>query len=290
MMRKKYKFLKQCPLCEKRYSDHWKVVNHIRKTKSDNHISFIKQQEKQLVEFYIDSKKDIHKRLYQNGNIFSGISYEKIMLSVAKYLSVEELESIRRKRISKTMKKIVKSDAHNMKVSASVKKAWKNGKFDTEEYKKKVREGYKKRRSYKGKNNPMYGKPAPKGSGFGKGGLRKDIGHYVRSSWEANVCRICKYVDRYYQYEPKRFDIIVDGEECTYCPDLFFSSKNFYYEIKGHAKSSKEWICQCKDCKKNRKKIEQVKAKYGVMIKIIGNKEYKRFKNRFSNVIDKWEK
>ena len=59
----------------------------------------------------------------------------------------------------------------------------------------------------------MYGKPSPKGSGFGKGGVRKDIGHYVRSTWEANVCRIFKYMNRDYKFESKRFKIVIDKDD-----------------------------------------------------------------------------
>ena len=285
-----YKFLDKCPLCGKKYSEHWKVVNHIRKYKEEDHIIFLKQQEEQLIEFYLKSKNNIHERLYLSNNIFAGISYEKIMLAVARYISSDELENIRRKRISKTLKNIPKTSSHNRKVSNSVKKAWDDGKFDTDEYKKAKEIGYKKRRSYKGKNNPMYGKPSPKGAGFGKGGIRKDIGHYVRSTWEANICRVCQHVNRDYLYEPMRFKIIIDGEDCTYCPDLYFVSKDFYYEIKGHAKSSDNWVCSCDSCKKNRKKIEAVRKKYNVKIVIIGHSEYKKFKNRFKKLISNWEK
>jgi len=28
---KKYKILKECPICYKEYDEHWKVINHIRK-------------------------------------------------------------------------------------------------------------------------------------------------------------------------------------------------------------------------------------------------------------------
>lgn len=264
-------------------------MNHIRKSKKDNHIVFLYNQEQEMVKLYIESKKDIHKRLDSVGNIFAGISYEKIMLTVAKYLSSKELESIRKKRISSTMKTLKKTKEHNSRVSQSVKKAWAEGKFSTEKYKKSARRGYKKRRSYSGKNNPMYGKPSPKGAGRGKGGIRKDIGHYVRSTWEANICRVCKYINRIYQFEPKRFEIIVDGEDCTYCPDFYFPTKNFYYEVKGHAKSSSKWECTCDCCVKNRKKIKAVVDQHGISIVLIGNSEYKKFKNRFRDAIPLWE-
>ena len=288
-----YKFLSRCPICSKEYTEHWKVVNHIRKTHSKEHQEFLKNQELEVVSLYKKNTKyryHIKDDLYKKRNIFAGIDYGKIISIVNKYISSDELENIRRQRISETLKTIPKTMEHNKKVSDSVKKAWEDGKFDTDDYKKAKEIGYKKRRSYSGKNNPMYGKPSPKGAGFGKGGIRKDIGHYVRSTWEANICRVCNLVNRDYLYEPTRFKIIIDGEDCTYCPDIYFSDKDFYYEIKGHAKSSDNWTCICKSCDKNRKKIAEVKKKYGVKIMIIGHDEYKKFKRRFKKLISNWEK
>ena len=287
------RFLKECPICGKEYDMHWKVVSHIRKTKDQDHQELLREQELEVLKCYKNNTKHnfyLKDMLYKSKNIFSGISYERILGIVDRYISSEELEKIRKERISVTLKGVPKTVEHNKNVSKAVKKAWDDGKFDTKEYKKAKEIGYKNRRSYKGKNNPMYGKPSPKGAGFGKGGIRKDIGHYVRSTWEANLCRVCNLVDRKYLYEPTRFDIIVDGVDCTYCPDLYFSIKNFYYEIKGHAKSSAKWICPCKTCQKNRKKIEEVRKKYGVKIIIIGHEEYKKFKRRFKKLIPNWEK
>ena len=292
-IQKTYKFLDKCPICDKEYTEHWKVVNHIRKTYDKSHQEFLNNQELEVLRLYkenVECRYSIKDKLFEKRNIFAGIDYGKIIVVVNKYISSDELEDIRKKRISKTLKNIPKTLSHNRKVSNSIKKAWKDGKFNTEEYKKAISVGYKKRRSYKGKNNPMYGKPSPKGAGFGKGGIRKDIGHYVRSTWEANICRVCNLVNRDYLYEPTRFKIIIDGEDCTYCPDLYFSNKDFYYEIKGHAKSSDDWTCSCNSCDKNRKKIAEVKKKYGVKIIIIGHEEYKRFKRRFKKLIFNWEK
>lgn len=291
-LEKFYRFLKECPICKKEYNEHWKVVTHIRKTKDNKHKIFIKQQELEVIKFYKENIKDrcyVKDLLFKNKNIFAGISYEKIMLIVSNYITSDKLEENRKQRISSTSKGVLKTPEHNKKVSQAVKKAWKDGKFDTEEYKKAKEIGYKNRRSYKGKENPMYGKPSPKGAGFGKGGIRKDISHYVRSTWEANICRVCNHVGRDYLYEPIRFKVVVDGNDCTYCPDLYFSDKDFYYEIKGHAKSSINWVCICESCEKNRKKIEAVRMKYGVKVIIIGNKEYEKFKRRFKDLIPNWE-
>jgi len=188
------------------------------------------------------------------------------------------------------MKTLIKTDEHNKHVSESVKRAWKEGKFDTEEYLKASKEGYKKRRSFAGKNNPMYGKKSPIGSGRGKGGIREDIGFYVRSSWEANLCRIFKLYNRDFIFEPKRFEIIINNIPCTYLPDFYIKKSNKYYEIKGHAKSSNNWFCSCSVCIKNREKIRQVREKYGIKITVIGNFEYKKLKKKFKKSIPTWEK
>lgn len=287
---KTYPFLTFCPICGKKYDRHWKVVNHIRKTKDQEHQNFLLNEENKLLAFYLKTTKNIHEKLYLEKNIFAGISYEKIMLAIGKYLVPNEIDYIRKGKISSTLMSVPKSIEHNQKVSKSVKKAWEDGKFDTKEYKEAVRLGYENGKDTSGKNNHMYGKPAPKGSGTGKGGIRKDIGHYVRSAWEANICRIIKYIGREYQYEPTRFFLNIDGKDCSYCPDIYFPAKNLYYEIKGHAKSSRHWICTCSSCIKNRKKILQVREKYGIKIILIGLEEYKKFRRRFKKVIIKWEK
>jgi hypothetical protein len=227
--------------------------------------------------------------MYNNKNIFCGISYMRIVEILERYIHKDEIRKIQKQRISSILKTIPKTKEHNKKVSDSIKKAWKDGKFNTKEYIKAIERGYKKRPSIKGKNNPMYGKPSPRGAGFGKGGIRKDIGHYVRSTWEANVCRIFQYMKRDYKFESKRFKIVIDNNDYTYCPDFYFPTKDFYYEVKGHAKSSNNWVCSCDTCNKNKKKIAKVRKEYNIKIIIIGHEEYKRFKRKFKLLIPNWE-
>ena len=283
-------YLTKCSICNKEYDVHWKIVNHIRKTKDDNHQEFLKNQEKELIELYLlnEDKRKLRKLLIKNKSIFSNISNEKIARCIANYISTEELEKIRKSRISSTMKNVEKSEEHCKNLSIALKKSWKDGVFENPDYLEAKRKGYEKRRSYKGKGNPMYGKPSPKGSGRGKGGIREDIGHYVRSTWEANICRICNLIGRKYEYEKERFFINIDGQEYSYCPDLFFEDKRYYYEIKGHAKSANQWECECKDCILNKKKMSVIGKKYNLKIKIIGNKEYKLLKKRFKKRVS-WE-
>lgn len=287
----KYQDLRRCPCCNKSYNEYWKIVNHIRKTKDEQHQSFLKQQEDQYIEIYDQvERQSLHDELARAKNIFAGTSFAHSSNILTKKYSAEELEQIRRQRIAKKMATIIKTPIHNRRVSEGIKRAWKEGKFDTEEIKEARRKGYAKRPSLKGKNNPMYGKPSPKGSGTGKGGIRKDIGHYVRSCWEANICRVCNHVGREYRYEPTRFSITVDSIERTYCPDLYFPKNDLYYEIKGHARSSKQWLCDCKTCIRNKKILAEVIRKYAIHIIIVGRDEYRRFGRMFRKSIPKWER
>jgi hypothetical protein len=288
---KLYQTLRTCLVCNKKYNEHWKVVNHIRKTHDEMHQNFLKKQEDEVFDFFITNNGRVENmvdNLHKSGNVFCGISYARIVDILEKYIYRDEIRKIQRQRISSVMKTIPKTEEHNKRVSEGVKKAWKDGKFHTKEIIEARRKGYENRPSVKGKNNPMYGKPAPKGSGFGKGGFREDIGHYVRSTWEANLSRIYQSVKRSYIYEPTRFEVIVDGEELTYSPDFYFPDRDIYYELKGHAKSAKNWDCTCSTCKKNKKKMVEAVKKYGIKLKLVGNKEYKKIRNKFKTITN-WE-
>ncbi|MBI3627468.1 MAG: DNA polymerase III subunit alpha [Candidatus Sungbacteria bacterium] len=82
----------------------------------------------------------------------------------------------------------------------------------------------------RGQNNPMYGKPSP----HRKGGYRADLGHYVRSNWEADFARILNLRKVEYAYEPQRFELKRrDGSICSYTPDFYTPHDGTFYEIKG---------------------------------------------------------
>lgn len=123
-----------------------------------------------------------------------------------------------------------------------------------------MRKIIKNRKSYKGKNNPMYGKPAPKGSGIGKGQYYKNI--WLRSSYEV---RYAKYLDRNnikWEYEFRRFDL----GNTTYTPDFYLPEMNKYIEVKGW------WRKIAKD------KYELFKKLYPkIKIKIITRKELNNY-------------
>ncbi|MFW6172463.1 MAG: hypothetical protein ACOC5T_01845 [Elusimicrobiota bacterium] len=287
-LRQDHSFLKFCPICNKAYDKHWKVVNHIRKTKDDLHQFFLKNQEDEVVVLYLQDQNIFIflDNLYKNRNIFSGIAEGHIFAIIKRKLNLDSLESFRRSNISKTMEGVEKTTEHNKNVSKAVKKAWRDGVFDTKKYKDAYWAGRKNMPSMKGKNNPMYGKPCPKGAGRGRGGFRKDINLYVRSTWEANFARILSFCNINYEYEKKRFTL---SSGLTYSPDFYCKYRDIYYEIKGHAESRSKWKCSCKNCEKGKRAIKELQNK-GVRIKLIGHREYNFLKNRFKVHLKRWEK
>ena len=107
---------------------------------------------------------------------------------------------------------------------------------------------------------------------LGNGGFRDDLGHYVRSNWEANFARIMKIQGKEYEYEPKSF-VLSNGR--TYTPD--FLIEGVFYEIKGR------WTEQAKQ------KFEIFEKEYPeVKVQIIDCQKYKELRQQFQKLI-LWE-
>jgi predicted nuclease of restriction endonuclease-like RecB superfamily len=60
-------------------------------------------------------------------------------------------------------------------------------------------------------------------------GYRPDLGHYVRSKWEANVARWLLWKGKEYCYEPEVFQVGGRG----YCPDFWVYDWKIWLEVKG---------------------------------------------------------
>jgi len=112
-----------------------------------------------------------------------------------------------------------------------------------------------------------------------KCGFREDVGHYVRSGWEANFARLLKFLKREYEYEPKRFVIETDGEVVTtYLPDFYLVDLDRYIEIKGW------WYPG------DLRKVELFQEAYpDIGLDIIERADYKRLKSKFSKLVPNWE-
>lgn len=112
----------------------------------------------------------------------------------------------------------------------------------------------------------------------GIGGIRKDIGHYVRSRWEANIARILKQLGIKYQYELEHFKLIKpDDSYITYTPDFKIGSQ--YIEVKG-------WW----DIKSITKK-DLMKEQYpDIPIYYIDEIEYRKLEGIYAKRITNWER
>ncbi len=87
---------------------------------------------------------------------------------------------------------------------------------------------------FTGKNNPMYGRPPKATKTYTKSGYREDLGHYVRSSWEADMARVFRHLEIEYQYEPQTFELSKEQNiTITYTPDFYVPEQDTFYEVKG---------------------------------------------------------
>jgi hypothetical protein len=106
----------------------------------------------------------------------------------------------------------------------------------------------------------------------GGGGYRKDLDHYVRSRWEANIARLLKHSGLDYYYEPDRFDL---GDGRTYCPDFYVPSLDVFIEVKGYMYDDK--------CKKFSEVYPQCR------LVIIDGHLYNLLDKKYQKEIEKWE-
>jgi len=107
-----------------------------------------------------------------------------------------------------------------------------------------------------------------------RGGYREDLGHYVRSSWEANYSRLLRFLELTYVYEPKRF-VLPNG---SYLPDFYVTELDHYIEIKGF------WR------KDDSLRVESFRISYpDIIFYVIDEVEYEKLEEKFSKYIPTWE-
>jgi len=71
-------------------------------------------------------------------------------------------------------------------------------------------------------------------SNIAKGGYRKDLGIYIRSKMEANICRHYKLTEIEYNYEPKEFEFkAIKRGNRYYKPDFYLPIIDLWVECKG---------------------------------------------------------
>jgi len=143
----------------------------------------------------------------------------------------------------------------------------------SEAAKEKIRKFWtgRKRPELTGDKNPMFTHPNAYKSKFGKCGFREDIKIFVRSSWEANIYRIYKYLGFTIKYEPKSFRLS-NGK--TYRPDFYIVELNIWVEVKGRwYKDAYEKFCMFK------------KEYPKIVIQLIDSIKYKEMIEKYKSII-----
>lgn len=124
-----------------------------------------------------------------------------------------------------------------------------------------------------GKNNPMYGKTTR----ISKTGYREDLGHYVRSSWEADYARVLLFLEEPYKYEPDTFELTrSDGSTMTYTPDFYLVNEDKYVEIKGFMRDI------------DAEKIDLVRKQHGIKLDVIAQSEFAELELEYKDLVA-WE-
>jgi DNA polymerase III alpha subunit len=131
---------------------------------------------------------------------------------------------------------------------------------------------------FSGSGNPMYGRSEQGATAYSVAGFRDDLGHYVRSSWEADFARVLNYCGLRYEYEPRRFTLVrTDGSTLTYAPDFFVSDLNCWYEIKG-------WMDR-----RSEEKLRLFKEQYpGERLIVIDRTRFAELQMQYSDLVE-WE-
>jgi hypothetical protein len=134
-------------------------------------------------------------------------------------------------------------------------------------------------------NDPSrFGKPTPK---RGIGGVRKDLGRYFRSSWEANWARYLNWLkengqikDWEYETETYEFEGIKRGSR-FYTPDFIVTENDgtiTRYEVKG-------WMDQ-----RSQTKLKRMKKYHpAIKITVIDRKAYMAVAKKIAACIPAWE-
>ena len=126
------------------------------------------------------------------------------------------------------------------------------------------------------KNNFKNGNRVLSKNNNAHGGIRKDIGHYVRCGWEANFARILIYENIKYEYENKKIIKDINNKDISYFPDFYLPELNIYFELKAN--------------NGNTTKYELFKIQNpNEIIYLIKGEEIKKLSRLYSHKIDNWE-
>jgi hypothetical protein len=108
-----------------------------------------------------------------------------------------------------------------------------------------------------------------------RGGFRTDLGHHVRSSWEANFARLLRFLGRNYLYEAVWFEL---SNGLLFLPDFYVLDLEEFVEIKG------VWYPDDFD------RVECFRIDHPELsLRVIDETEYKRLYSKFKSIVPNWE-
>jgi hypothetical protein len=158
------------------------------------------------------------------------------------------------------------SERHRANISASQigKNNHNFGKHPSEEARAKMRANHA---DVKGEKHPMFGKPPTHGIGRIYESIRNGP-LWTRSSYERRFITVSDDLCYSFDWEPKAFELEINGKKTTYRPDVFVRDLNLWIEIKGY------WRDGAKE------KFEAFKNRYlEERIVVMTIDELKRFEN-----------
>lgn len=269
------KFIKQCKICEKE-------IVLARKGLMKNNIchkcSSIKNGEKtrfgtkrnpnpmntkNIYKIWIDKHgtKEANKKIKKHK--------ERLSVSIKKYKNSLTKEQLSKLSIPKNKNFKRKSVYEYQILKYGIKEANRKNKITAK----------KKSLKMKGENNPMFGKPAPKGSGIGWSGKYK--GYNFRSLFELTyLIYLIENNLKFLNGESKKFRIQyeLDGNKRNYYPDFYLEESKQIIELKPS---------QLLNTIQNKLKFKAAKEKYGNKFKIITEKDLKMLEPKDLLSIDK---
>lgn len=268
-----------CPVCYKTFSSFENISIHLRdKRKNKQHANYINLWVKESF-----NKDDAFSFLRDKYLCFSRQSLNE---KWKKWYDVKERRLRGNRVISKKNKGRVPTKEALEKVSEGVKKAYAEG---------------RKKPPMLGKTPHNKGIPCPKeirekisrtlrqkyangdinlvnnGNNFHYG-YRKDLTHFCRSSWEANIGRFFNYLGIEYEYEKYKFKLNSPYGELLYVPDFYLKKYNIFVEVKGRYE-------EISKIKHNLFK-EQFSHYY---LAIIDRKKYFKIERRLCRKVINWE-
>lgn len=225
------------------------------------------------------SQSDIKKRIRLNENVIRFL-YEKIGYTTT---DLAKKFNVSKGYIYLFMKEFgIKSD----KTRGSKSNI---GRVHSKEWNEKISNSHKKKglnHHMCGEKHPQFKYPEKYANKRCKGGFRKDLGIYVRSTWEANYSRYLNFLVnqnqiKYWEYEPKTFyfEKIKRGSR-SYTPDFRITNidgSHYWVEVKGYMNSE------------SATKIKRFKKYFPEEKFILVDKEWFKANKKMRLLIPDWE-